>query len=315
MFGDKNPSKLAEIARDWLVAGADVISTATYQVTEKALQHCFGLSGNIAEGALTRSIEALDKVRSQFWKERQHKLNEAEHNVSVGGGKQEMPRRFPKIAISIGPFIATLPDGCEYDPQYDGSITFDKLYDFHLTRVHFFLRASHSVPIDIIAFETIGTIIEATAIVRAMSTPSVSGVPYWLSLQCRDGGHIASGEEIEHAIFSILHENSVRNLVAVGVNCTDISVIKTTIQTVQNTVASFFARADPDQQQTIQAVAYPNSGEQLIEHAWVWPESGSISPSRWATIAHETNAGIIGGCCRVGLDHIRALQSSMSSLL
>jgi homocysteine S-methyltransferase len=60
-------------------------------------------------------------------------------------------------------------------------------------------------------------------------------------------------------------------------------------------------------------VVYPNSGETFDAGNKTW--SGTVSANDWATAAQtwiEAGASLVGGCCRTGPEHIRAIASSGS---
>lgn len=235
--------------------------------------------------------------------------------VEVEEVKAHMSRRYPKIAMSMGPLVATFPQGCEYTAQYDDSITSEALHDFHLSRTQFLYNSCAKSPPDILAFETIGCIAEAEAVARAMTAAHTCYLPYWVSLQCRDEGHLASGEGVELAVLGILRECTTHNLVAIGVNCVDIMLVSALVKSVRDTINSFFTSARPDQRRTanpVHVVAYPNSGEHIIDKTWSWPANKPLPPSGWAAVVHNTHARLIGGCCRVGPAHIRALRDKIS---
>lgn len=310
--------KLANIAHDWLVAGADIVSTATYQVTEEGLKKRTG-STEAASDAVNASVKSIHETCAEFWKQywQQRGEDKRKKRKTEEGGETEpnVNRRYPKVALTMGPLIATFSDGSEYTPKYDDSVTPDTLYDFHLSRTLFLYNACGETPADILAFETIGCVAEAEAISRAMSAPKTRNLPYWVGLQCRDDGHLASGEDMESAILGILRESITHNVVAIGVNCVDIVNINSLVESVQKTINSFFAHANADQHRSVgpvHVVAYPNSGEQFVDKVWCWPTSKQLTPSGWAAAVHHTRARIVGGCCRIGLAHIRALHDKVS---
>ena len=65
---------------------------------------------------------------------------------------------------------------------------------FHVPRMEALAEAEP----DLFAIETIPSIVEARALVRALER--VPGVPAWVSFSCRDGGHICDGTLLEEAV-------------------------------------------------------------------------------------------------------------------
>lgn len=267
-------------------------------------------------------MKAIHDTCAEFWKQHcQQRGDERKKMRKTAKGEEvevHVNRRYPKIAMSMGPLIATLPQGSEYTAQYDDSVTPDTLRDFHLSRTKFLYNSCGETPPDILAFETIGCVAEAEAIARAMTAPETRNFPYWVSLQCRDDGHLASGEDIEPAILGILRECITHNVVAIGINCIDIMLVSTLVKSVRRTIDSFFTLANADQHRSewpVQVIAYPNSGEHLIGKTWSWPADKPLPPSGWAAVVHNTKAHLVGGCCRIGLTHIRALHDKVSRSL
>jgi homocysteine S-methyltransferase len=120
--------------------------------------------------------------------------------------------------------------------------------------------------------------------------------PSWVCFSCRDGEHISDGTSIEEAV-GIFQQHP--RVLAVGINCTR-----------PQYVAELIARINavlPDKA----IVVYPNSGETYHADDKSW--TGTVTTSDWATSAREWRAAgatIIGGCCRTGPRHIRAISES-----
>ena len=124
------------------------------------------------------------------------------------------------------------------------------------------------------------------------------GTRAWFSFSCRDGEHISDGTPIREC--AALFENDPQ-VVAVGVNCTAPRLMSSLIAEVR--------RGAPTQS----IVAYPNSGETYSaeDNAWF----GTVTPGDCASAARAwINAGakIVGGCCRMGPEHIRAMRRALT---
>ncbi len=202
----------------------------------------------------------------------------------VRAGFCQPPSRLILIAASLGPYGAALHDGAEYHGNYN--ISFDQLVSFHARR----LAVLAETDADLIAFETIPSLEEAQAIVAALEQyPEIAA---WVSFTCRDKTHTAHGELISDC-GSFL--DSVPQVVAVGVNCTAPAFVTTLIQFLKATT-------------TKPIVVYPNSGEGWDAQARSW--TGNADPAGFASSAREwrqAGAHIIGGCCRTGPEHVRAV--------
>lgn len=179
---EADPSALREVHRDFLLAGADVIATATYQAAVPTLLEC----GHDRESARRVLRDAVT-------------LAVEERNAHSSGAL---------VAASIGPFGAHLADGSEYSGCY--SVTDGELYDFQVERWHILAESEA----DIIACETMPSMADVRACVLLMcETPERWA---WISLMCRDAAHLADGTELSEVIALL---NDVPNLAAIGANC------------------------------------------------------------------------------------------------
>jgi homocysteine S-methyltransferase len=180
----EQPEKVAAVHESYIEAGADIILTASYQVSAEAYAE-IGLSVEDVAASLRESVEIAERVRLRY------------------------PERDILIAASLGPYGAALHNGAEYHGNYD--ISFDQLVGFHSRRIAV-LAASNA---DLIAFETVPSLEEARAIVAALERyRQVSG---WVSFICRDASHTAHGEAISDCGKLL---DSVPQVLAVGINCT-----------------------------------------------------------------------------------------------
>ncbi|MEH6651510.1 MAG: homocysteine S-methyltransferase [Motiliproteus sp.] len=194
------------------------------------------------------------------------------------------PRR-PLVAASIGPYGAFQADGSEYHGNYgvDDAV----LAAFHAPR----LRLLDSTSADVLACETIPSLQEERVLHRLLLEIDT---PAWLCFSCRDGQHVNDGSTIEACVALF---NDHPKVAAVGVNCTAPQYVNELIRRIKN------AAADKA------IVVYPNSGERYdpVDKSW----HGTSTPQACGAAAQswlEAGASIIGGCCRMGPDHIRAMK-------
>lgn len=186
-----NPALIAAVHRDYLVAGADCIITASYQATVPGFMQV-GMGLDEAERLIKVSAELAIEARATFWAnvDNRHK------------------RRRPLIAGSIGPYGAYLADGGEYRGHY--ALSQADLIAFHRPRWRLLCAAG----VDLLACETIPSLAEARALAALFAE---SGAVGWVSFSARDGQHISDGTPIAQ-VASVFAE--LPNVVAVGVNCT-----------------------------------------------------------------------------------------------
>jgi homocysteine S-methyltransferase len=106
------PDAIRQVHLDFLAAGADCITTASYQATLSGFR-ARGVSEGEGVELLHRSIGLAVEARDMFWKERGNRRG----------------RLRPLVAASIGPYGAFLADGSEYTGRY--GIDDDGLRAFH----------------------------------------------------------------------------------------------------------------------------------------------------------------------------------------
>ena len=196
----------------------------------------------------------------------------------------------PIVAASVGPYGATLHDGSEYTGNY--GLSRDALRRFHEERLGILDRAGA----DVLACETIPDFQEAQVLCELLEK---ARSPAWISFSCRDERCISDGTPVEKA--ASLFRNHPR-VHAIGINCTPPRLILKLIEQIKV--------AAPDKA----IIVYPNSGEKYDagNHSW----SGTVSPAECADAAkvwRDAGAKLIGGCCRMGPQHIAAMSEYLTS--
>ena len=195
---------------------------------------------------------------------------------------------YPLVAASIGPYGASLADGSEYTGDY--GIDDQALANFHRERLQW-LDGSGA---DVLACETIPSLQEARVLHDLLNQVNS---PAWVSFSCRDGKHLNDGTPIQTCARLFSGHPRVK---AIGVNCTSPKYINSLIQEIK--------AVTPEQN----VVVYPNSGETYNADDKCW--YGTASPLECGVAARtwrDSGAIIIGGCCRMGPDHIREIQQHL----
>lgn len=291
----EDPDEVRAAHADFFAAGAQVATTASYQVSASGFAAA-GLSRDDAEVALRRSVQLAREAASatatdDAW-----------------------------VAASVGPYGAALADGSEYRGDYGLSVT--ELRAWHRPRLEILADAGA----DVLALETIPCLAEVEALLAEIDR---LGVPAWLSLtvaapllgaeavRASNAGHPRSDDgplsapdataaEVEAAPLPTtrLGESiaqayamaaDVPGVVAVGANCFDPEL-----------VADVARAARPFGHPVI---AYPNSGELWDADARAWtgePTIGAEAAATW----RASGVQLIGGCCRVGPDLIASMRSA-----
>jgi len=264
---DTAPAAIAAVHLDYLRAGADSIETASYQASAVGYRE-LGRDGREAERAIRQSVDIAREARTQYGR--------------------ESPRRV-WIAASLGPYGAALHNGAEYHGRYE--IGFDELVAFHAERI----AVAAETEADLIALETVPSMEEAQAILRALEP--VPAARAWISFTCRDASRVAHGELLRDCAAAVADSEQV---IAVGINCTAPHWIRALLGEVRAGVGS----GKP-------VIVYPNSGESWDAKTRSW--SGKNDAGRFGALAREwyaAGAQAVGGCCRTGPAHIAAVAAA-----
>lgn len=178
----EDPAAITRAHADFVESGADVVITASYQVSRRGFEAA-GLTARGADAALVSSVEAARR---------------ATEGTST------------RVAASVGPYGAILHDGSEYRGRY--GLTHDELVDFHGER----LAVLAGGGADLLAVETIPDVDEARALVEVLADHA--GIPAWMSFSAADDAHTCAGQQIEEAVAVA---SAAPSVMAVGINCTD----------------------------------------------------------------------------------------------
>lgn len=181
------PERIAAVHRSYLEAGADVITTASYQATVPGFQRK-GCTAAEARRLLRCSVRLAKDARDAY---------------------EEETGRHALVAASVGPYGAYLADGSEYRGRY--SLSRAALAAFHRERLALLWDEGP----DLVACETIPCLKEAEALADALA-PYPAGCA-WVSFSCADGRHTCGGDDIARCAAFL---DGVPQIAAAGVNCT-----------------------------------------------------------------------------------------------
>jgi homocysteine S-methyltransferase len=265
------PERIEEVHYDYFLAGADVGTSASYQATFAGFA-AWGLDRAESERLLQLSVSLVRRARDRFWDDPANRA-----------GRQK-----PLVAASIGCYGAFLHDGSEYRGDY--RLSRRELVDFHRPR----LDVLGDSGADLLAFETIPSMLEAEAIAELLDT-SAGIPPAWVSFSCRNDREVSHGEAFSDCARVAAASGGV---VAVGINCT-----------APRWIAGLVAGARGATGKLL--VAYPNSGEGWDAARREWVASAPTSSSAIEETAPtwlRLGARVLGGCCRTTPDTIRRLK-------
>uniref|UniRef100_A0A0E0N344 Hcy-binding domain-containing protein n=1 Tax=Oryza rufipogon TaxID=4529 RepID=A0A0E0N344_ORYRU len=277
------PHLIRKVHLDYLDAGANIITSASYQVFDKLLIYIWRLTSAIISVSYIRShfrmqatiqgfqARGLSRERSEALLRRSvHIAQEARAIFAEGWSKgpyanhRSSPRRPVLVAASIGSYGAYLADGSEYTGDYGISVTKETLKSFHRRRLQVLADAGP----DLIAFETIPNKLEAQA----------SGDPITECAAVAD---------------------ACARVGAVGVNCTAPRLVHGLILSIRKVTSK-------------PVVVYPNSGETYVAETKEWVESeGGASETDFVSCVgkwRQAGAALVGGCCRTSPATVRAIS-------
>lgn len=272
---------------------------------------------------MIKAVELADKARSQFLIER-----------------KDLNREDIRIALSVGPFGASLFPAQEFDgfypPPYgprafveggDNLNAFERdslgdaesieaLAQFHFERLSVFASNHESwAIIDCIAFETVPLAREALAIRRAVGMLQGAAKPWWITLVFSSGvfpeikmpvGRHLNVKEVAHSVMA--GDNSPS---AIGFNCTQAEFFPALLAELQMGL-------DEKERKELWLVLYPNGGDVYdpINRTWKVREKGGDWAKELAKIVEDVREAwggiIVGGCCRTGPTDIEQLSNYLS---
>lgn len=268
----EDPGAIRTVHEDFLRAGADVITTATYQAS---------LPGLAARGLGPAAAAALIETGVDLACEARDKV--------LGEPTWDTRRPRPLVAASIGPYGAYLADGSEYDGQY--GLSSQELQDFHRPRWEI-LAGSRA---DLLACETLPSLVETQALLELLQdTP---GRWAWFSFCCRDGQHLWDGTPLKE-VAAIC--DGVATVAAVGINCTD-----------PRHVASLLTEAAEGTDKPLLAYPNSGEVYEAATRGWLPGDGAAGDFTGMAAGWRAQGASILGGCCRVGPRHIAEVRKAL----
>ncbi len=270
-----NPEDIRKVHLSYLEAGADCITSASYQASVPGFV-AEGMSEKQARSLMKKSVALACEARDEYWE--------------CVKSEEDRPIR-PLVAASIGPYGAYLADGSEYHGNY--GIPSSELRSFHEPRWKVLAESSA----DLFACETIPSFQEAEVLLELLQeTPAIQ---VWVSFSCRDNESISDGTPIAECATLFVNCEQV---VAVGVNCTPPQYVSALIEQIR--------RGAP----TKPIVVYPNSGKiyDATRRAWIGI-SDTTNFGKAVSEWRRNGALLLGGCCRTEPRHIKAMRGALLS--
>jgi len=151
--------------------------------------------------------------------------------------------------------------------------------------------------VDLILIETMGSSAEAKAALRGAKP---SGVPVLVSFLCRDARQLWNGEPLADAVQAV----EALKPDVILVNCVGPAVVGECLSEMSRVTR-------------LPLGCYPNAGAPNMAEG-TWSFDPEWTPARFAEAAGgwvARGAQVVGGCCGVGPDHIRALRLALPPVL
>ncbi|XP_070539076.1 uncharacterized protein [Ptychodera flava] len=272
-----NPDEVKEVHKSFLVDGADIIETGTYQASVWGFQKFHGTTESEAKELLKKGVQLAVEARDEFWEE-----------LKKSG--KDTGRSFPLVAASLGPRAVFYADASEYTGDYVTKDSKQVLLDWHRQQVEVIAEVNP----DILAIDTVPALAEAEAIVELLQ--DFPNQKAWICFSCKDDEHVSHGEKFADAIKVAATAPSV---IGVGVNCTPPQYVEGLLKQIKGENGDKIL------------IVFPNSGEIWHEDGHWHGNKNAKKLSEYVPAWIEAGAKWIGGCCRVTPQDISEVKKAM----
>lgn len=178
-----DPDIIKNIHKDYINAGADYISTSTYQVSYDRLQN-MGYQSSEIKKVFQKSVDLVKEA------------------IKESRSKKEI-----KIVGSFGPFASYDPNASEYVGKYNS--TDDEIKNFHLNNINII----EETDLDIILYETIPCLREIEILSKVLSQTNKE---IWISITCNENIEFRDGSSFKEACKII---SQIEQITTMGINC------------------------------------------------------------------------------------------------
>lgn len=178
-----DPDIIKNIHKDYINAGADYISTSTYQVSYDRLKN-MGYQSSEIKKVFQKSVDLVKEA------------------IKESGSKKEI-----KIVGSFGPFASYDPNASEYVGKYNS--TDNEIKNFHLNNINII----EETDLDIILYETIPCLREIKVLSKVLSQTNKE---IWISITCNENIEFRDGSSFKEACKII---SQIEQITTLGINC------------------------------------------------------------------------------------------------
>ncbi|MDG2149691.1 MAG: methionine synthase [Planctomycetota bacterium] len=268
------PDVIADIHREYLDAGADIIETNTFSSTSIA-QGDYSLQPVVRE--LNRESARLAKVA-------------ADECTAADPSKP----RF--VAGALGPTNRTLSLSPRVEDPGFRAVTFDEVRDAYVEQVHGLLDGGVDVLLVETVFDTLNAKAALVGIEHAFRERGFR-VPVMISVTITDNsGRTLSGQTLEAFWTSIKHARPL----SVGINCALGAAQMRPYLVELSKYADCWVSTYPNAGLPNAFGGYDEMPETTAGHLREWADSGIVN--------------IVGGCCGTTPDHIRAIHDAVEGV-
>lgn len=252
------PETLRQIHTDYVRAGAELLTANTFRTHRRSLAHA-----GLGDQALALTLQAVGLAREAA-------------RAAENGRRCFVAGSIAPLEDCYSPQLVPPQDECERE---HGEMA----------------RHLASAGVEVILVETMNTIREAQAAVRAARA---TGLPVLASFVCRSDHRLFSGETVTDAVRA-LAQLGVAGLL---VNCTPSASIQHPFAELRAAVAGLPARVPL-------TGLYANIGH--TDDITGWTNTEDVTPLEYAQLASgwlTQGANLVGGCCGTTPGHIAALR-------
>lgn len=278
-FLSSNPEAVFRTHLDFLIAGADVLITNTYQASISGFMEHLGLTENESFNLIKSAVRLANQAVS-IYTEEEKRLDRGVRKILIAG--------------SVGPYGASLHDGSEYSGNYVENVSAEELKEWHRPRIEALIEAG----VMLFAFESIPAQKEAEVLLDLLKEFPQQRA--WISFTCKDGLHTSHGEKFEDVVSKCWKINPSQT-VAIGINCTNPEFISSLICNINSNRSK----------DKIPLIVYPNRGE-IYDVEKGWTEAEKCKPLE-SYVPEWLNLGVvyIGGCCRTQASDIEKIKAAV----
>jgi S-methylmethionine-dependent homocysteine/selenocysteine methylase len=271
---ERNPEVVEAVHSDYIAAGADVITTNTFQLTRRSYLNLY------------YSLDHMRRIGPPGLEHRAAELTA--QAVALAQKARAKSGREVAIAGSVSPLNHCYrPDLVRPD---------DELHSAHGETTAQLAKGG----VDLILLETMNTIREARI---ACEAARETGLPVWVSFVVGADARLLSGETLAEAVRAV--ERLGPDVVLV--NCgppEDITTALAELRRHRKESVGAYAHIGKYNPPSWKAGFYPG-----FSHTEAWPPARyAATVEQWL----EEGAQVVGGCCGTTPDHIRALRSLLT---